>query len=1114
MLALYQAWDRVTNCLWQAAGEKGGDMFKCKFVVLLALCGALAFSLSPTATLRGSDPIVIGGLFPMTGRLAWWGANILNGAMLAVEQINEHGGVLGRELSLVTADTMADPAFGVAAAERLIQAYGVPVIVGPVASSVTLAVSNSVTIPYEVALISPSAASPEITTLDESDFVFRTTPSEAMQGIALAKAALSKNYGSIAIIARDDSYGMAVAGSLRANFEDLGGIVTDVFLYPPDITDFTPLIVAASEDNPDAISLITYEEGIGLITQMATVGMTNFDLLSGAFKHQHVWVQLCATVGPEVLEDKVGVAWSSIITDAGAKQFINDYRESYGEDPTIYAANAYDTVMAIALAIARAGEVSGVAVRDNLRAIANPPGEVITHIEFDQAFSLLDQGVEINYEGVSGPVDFDEWGDMASGVFEIWRIEDCEVVTQELVEVPGGIKLASALSYLLEDPYNRIAEFPEEIQRQVRDSGTIPVAIWLNAPLPDEIVNRSNEFKESVGEGWSLNEVREWRQEVFEDKSAWYADVEEEVVQFLNTNGFWDEDRSYACLAAPVLYTDLPVDPSERRIFEELQRLNVVDTIYLAGVFEPKLDSAVPTIEAPSVWSRKDSSGNNLRGTNVRIAIVESGRIDFTLAPFASSKRNHITRDSALSSDPHKTAVAEVAASSHAKYTGFAPDAILLSADSKDHTEKELAAAIDWALKKGADVLNASIGEPIPAGKPHSWSRLLDFIVIEHMRAFTTPAGNEGKGAFVCAPASGYNVIAVGGIDDKGTLSWADDTMYDIAANDGSNSKNPISPNNDREKPDVCAVAVGIKTAAYGYSKPVRGTSFAAPAVAGTIGLLIQRQPWLAVWPEVTKAIVMASAIHNVNGPSRLDDWEGAGTIVASEADNIVINNWLWKKVVGKADFPITIKFNANKGETVRFVITWDSHAQRKGGLVTTDKLEADLDLEIFDPAGISVTSSTSSDNSYEIVEFVAAATGRYEARLSEAGFKAAFEYVGAAWHRSAAPHIQFSGGLTRITAKPGKKVNIELRGMPGHNWILLKESNPGTSIYLGVQLDLGAFCRVLGKGKFNANGKATFKFTLSDYPSGQELYLQAISGTGDLLKDPHESNVVSLTVE
>jgi hypothetical protein len=338
----------------------------------------------------------------------------------------------------------------------------------------------------------------------------------------------------------------------------------------------------------------------------------------------------------------------------------------------------------------------------------------------------------------------------------------------------AGTKLSPDLAYLLVDPYQRVTEFPEEIQTQLYETDTVPVAIWLNAPLPERIQEACNDLKRAVDENWSLEEVRAYREDIFIAKSDWYCQVEEEVVSFFEERGFWDEDNtSYSCLAAPVLYTDLPAD--ERWIFDELQSLDVVDTIYLAGVFEAKLDSAVPTIEAPDVWGRRDRAGGvYIDGKGVKIAIVESGRVNLGLPAFNSAFGEHVTRNATLPIDTHKTAVAEVAASSEGTYNGVAPESSLLSADSRTHSELILAAAISWALREGADVLNASIGENIPAGGPTSLSRLLDFIVFEHMRAFTAPAGNEGRAAFVCSPASGYNVIAVGGIDDKDTVGWAD----------------------------------------------------------------------------------------------------------------------------------------------------------------------------------------------------------------------------------------------------------------------------------------------------------------------------------------------------
>jgi inositol-phosphate transport system substrate-binding protein len=677
-------------------------------------------------------------------------------------------------------------------------------------------------------------------------------------------------------------------------------------------------------------------------------------------------------------------------------------------------------------------------------------------------------------------------------------------------------KLSPELAYCLDYPDQCLEEFPQEYAEEFRNRGMIPVAIWLEASLPSRIEEVCISAKMHINEEMSIEDVEREIQECFELQSNWYGQLRTEVVHLLNFHGYWNNETSYASIAAPLLYTELPI--RDTSIYDELERLDLVDAIYLAGVGETKLDSAIPTIKANEVWDRQDTTGSGrglyIEGKGIKIAVVESGRIDFTKDCFSFSYGEHVTRDNLLSTDKHKTRVAEVVAN-YSTMDGAAPSSSLLSADSKDHSEKRLVAAIDWALSKGAHILNASLGLPAKCdkGTDNAFSRYFDFVVFRHMRAVTAVAGNESdllkkSYNYVCSPALGYNVVAVGGINDNNTAAWADDSMYNE-----SNVRNPKSTFNDREKPDVCAVAASITSPSFG--KAWSGTSFAAPAVAGVIGLLTQREPYLIKWPEATKAIVMVSAVHSIDpkDKNRIDQWEGAGTVVASEADNVVRNNWYKTILASKKDFPLKIHFNANKGEKVRFVITWDSHAQKKAKLIS-NKLEADLDLMVFDPAGKMVDHALHCDNSYEIAEFTAPATGVYEARIVELGFDAKYEFIAAAWHRSAAPHLQFSGGLISITVKPGKKVSIELRGMPGHDWALCQDAEVGTSHYLGLRLDLSGCSQVHQRATFDANGRAKYEFILPDYPAGQKLYLQAISGTGGLRKDLHKSNVLSLTVE
>ncbi|MCK4392004.1 extracellular solute-binding protein, partial [Candidatus Bipolaricaulota bacterium] len=223
-------------------------------------------------------------------------------------------------------------------------------------------------------------------------------------------------------------------------------------------------------------------------------------------------------------------------------------------------------------------------------------------------------------------------------------------------------KLSPELAYCLNYPDQCLEEFPQEYAEEFRNRGTIPVAIWLEASLPSEIEKVCISAKTHVDKEMSIEDVEREIQECFELQSNWYGQLRSEVVDLLNSRGYWKDETSYASIAAPLLYTELPI--RDTSIYDELERLDLVDAIYLAGVGETKLDSAIPTIKANEVWDRQDTTGSGrglyIEGKGIKIAVVESGRIDFTKDCFSFSYGEHVTRDNSLSTDKHKTRVAEV----------------------------------------------------------------------------------------------------------------------------------------------------------------------------------------------------------------------------------------------------------------------------------------------------------------------------------------------------------------------------------------------------------------------------------------------------------------------
>jgi branched-chain amino acid transport system substrate-binding protein len=391
-------------------------------VVLLAVGLLLGLSLTGFAP---PAKVKIGSLVALTGGLGPYGPPIRDGAQLAVDQINAAGGVLGKELELVPRDTATSPDVGRDAVTKLVEIDKVAAIVGALSSGVTIAAS-SVTIPAEVVLISPASTSPEIPTLDDNDYVFRTVVSDEVQGIVMARLALFLNYKKASVIYVNNSYGKGLAVVFKENFESYGGEVPAMVPYEENKPSYRGEVEKVIAGGPDAIFMISYPvDGNKQIVEAIEAGYTGEIIFSDGMKGPPVAPGPACPSAEELgpIEGSYGT-----VAAAGfrADQFTADFNAEFGPTTIPYNFQAYDAVMVIVLAIARAGEATGPAIRDNLRAVANPPGEEVFYGELEKALGLLNQGKEINYQGVSGSVDFKEDGDVFGDIL-IWKIEGCEV---------------------------------------------------------------------------------------------------------------------------------------------------------------------------------------------------------------------------------------------------------------------------------------------------------------------------------------------------------------------------------------------------------------------------------------------------------------------------------------------------------------------------------------------------------------------------------------------------------------------------------------------------------------------------------------------------------------
>lgn len=515
----------------------------------------------------------------------------------------------------------------------------------------------------------------------------------------------------------------------------------------------------------------------------------------------------------------------------------------------------------------------------------------------------------------------------------------------------------------------------------------IKVGIWLtpidSERIEKEVLSKIDEDKRTDG-----NAVRS---EIFAAKKEAYALNEKPVIDYLKAKGF---EIIYASFSAPLLFVELPMEE-----IIALEERDDVDRIYLSKLCEPEADTAVPTIKAPYVWNE------GYDGSGTKVAIVEWDGVDFD-NPYLGG----IMRPGQTDVGRHATRCAGIVASTNSTYKGVAYDTTILSANADSSGYSDLIEASDWALDNGADILSCSFGHDNSL-QLDEIDRYYDHVIWEHHRAVAKSAGNNNGN--VTSPGLAYNVITVGGTDDMDTPDWGGDERYPK-----SSYIDPISPHGDRDKPEVSAVAeriqstetkdyfIGNGTWITKSSDKKAGTSYAAPAVAGMIATLIEKDSSLRDYPEVSKAVIMASAVHDTydGGTSHpswaIDDKEGTGTVVASEAYNIVNNNWKQGfSYLTQNDFPMDIAFYAAEGEAVRFVICWDSHTNWDVDR-SYDVLMAELDIKMYDPSGGYINGSYTWDRNFEVVDFIAPASGTYKAHIIRWQFDADYERLGAAWWR------------------------------------------------------------------------------------------------------------------
>jgi ABC-type branched-subunit amino acid transport system substrate-binding protein len=230
---------------------------------------------------RTPNPLRIGSLLPKTGDLAFAGPPIFAGVQLAIRDINDAGGVLGEEVQYIEGDDGTDPKVASATVDRHLAA-GVQVIIGAAASGISKAVMPKVIAAQRV-MISPSATSDELSTIDDKGFFFRTSPPDVLQSKALADVIMRYGAQRVALIARDDSYGIGLRDKVVAELKTAGIAEDHLKILKYDVQDeykidqFSPQAREINAFKPDAVLVIGFEESANAIKALTALGLKFHD---------------------------------------------------------------------------------------------------------------------------------------------------------------------------------------------------------------------------------------------------------------------------------------------------------------------------------------------------------------------------------------------------------------------------------------------------------------------------------------------------------------------------------------------------------------------------------------------------------------------------------------------------------------------------------------------------------------------------------------------------------------------------------------------------------------------------------------------------------------------
>ena len=376
----------------------------------------------------------IGALTPITGAGSPYGPGMQQAIRIAVDEVNAAGGVAGRKIELITEDSQTKPDAAVLAAKKLIEVNKVQAILGTWSSGVTLAVMP---LTDAAGIIEMNVAgAPAISTLDTKDLVWRFQATNDRFGAAFAEICTKRGFKRPATMAFNNASGLGNVNGFKKAWEARGGKVVADVVYEPNRPSYRSELQKILDAKPDVIVTGSYLPDTTIILrEWFQAGADNKWILPG-------WAagpDLIKALGNEVCEGLISVETVSNEGSDAFKTFDAAYTKASGKAAAtnIYAAMAYDMVIALALAAEAAGAKADItAINGKIREVSNPAGDAV--YSFAAGKAALAAKKKINYEGASSKLDFDKFGDTTPD-FSVFVIEKGELVRRDVVSIAAAV---------------------------------------------------------------------------------------------------------------------------------------------------------------------------------------------------------------------------------------------------------------------------------------------------------------------------------------------------------------------------------------------------------------------------------------------------------------------------------------------------------------------------------------------------------------------------------------------------------------------------------------------------------------------------------------------------